>query len=401
MISNKEYYKTIVSMVPQWFISDHWAPHEINLNIKGDDTKYYISAYRNATPIMHRWKEKCEHLAEELLQRPSTNAKSIDEELIQATLVKEWLDLKGYVGDWERLFDYSRMLENRTYENSDISFTFIYNQKHSGDFDLLDNESMKILDVLGETQFTFFRIGKNWDYVDYDYVKWDDISDSSGYELVPQFVYPYKSILNQGECAITKTKRGDLIIYDGSGLLASCRKGEWKIYDPQPLKNAIVDHVGIYRIGCNLFEILFDLSYRRHGALILIDTDNVHESVVSNQSSIINHSSSPLYQTLSERLNSINIQSGDRKSISKELILELASVDGAIIFDAKGDLIAFGAMVNSHPDADGELGARSLASLSAHLHGMKVFKVSSDGQITLYYNNKDDDGEELVKLEFL
>ncbi|MHA4413325.1 diadenylate cyclase [Bacillus cereus] len=399
MMSTYDYYKIIVDLVPQWYSTKSQAPYDMEINIDGDE--YWISSNRNATPDVRRWKEKCLEVSIEVLNKPTTGSTIIDRELVQSRLVKEWLVLSGYPGDWERLFDYSRSLEARTYENSTIGFTYVYNPKKSGDICLIEDSNQKILDVLGETQYTFFKIGVNWTYLDYNYVTWHEIKKKNDYKLIPEFLYPYQSILEMGECAITKTKRGDLIIYDRSGLLASCRKGEWKIYDSRALKNNIVDYIGEYRVGCNLFEILFDLSYRRHGALIVIDTNNAYKKVINNQCSLIENGST-LHRALSGRINQINLNEGDITKVSKQLILELASVDGALVLDKSGSVLAFGAIINSHKDAHGEIGARSTAALSAHLFGLKVFKVSSDGEITLYqHNNPKNNDMELIRLNFL
>lgn len=399
MISTYEYFKILVDTVPQWYIAKHKAPFD--LEIKIDDDRYWVSSNRNPTPDVYRWKDKCLELASELLKIPSTGSQIIDRELIQSRFVTEWLKINGYNGEWVKMFDYSRSLENRTYENSAIGFTYVYNPDEKSDLSILDDENQKILDVLGETQYTYFKLGSNWTFIDYDYVKWDEISLKEDYKLIPEFLYPYQSILKKGECAITKTKRGDLIIYDRYGLLASSRKGEWKIYDSKALKNSLVDYVGNYRVGCNLFEILFDLSYRRHGALIIVDTDNRYKSVISNHSSLIENGST-LHRALSRRIQQINLSAAESKLVSKQLILELASVDGALCINRSGKVLAFGAIVNSHKDAGGEIGARSTAALSAHLFGMRVFKVSSDGEITLYYFNQPESSDpELIMLKFL
>lgn len=401
MMSTHEYFRIIIDIFPQWYTSKAEAPYNFEISINNDE--YRISSNRKPTPEANSWKDKCLQLASNLLSSPSTGSRIMDKEIIQSQFVKEWLEIKGYKGDWSKMFDYNRSLESRTYENAAIGFTYIYDPQKCGELSLLDDENQKILDVLGETQYTYFRVGDNWTFLDYNYVKWNEISLKNEYKLIPEFLHPYQSILQKNECAITKTKRGDLIIYDQYELLASSRKGEWKIYDSPALKNSLVDYVGAgnYRVGCNLFELLFDLSYRRHGALIIIDEKNQYKEAISNQSSFIEGGSS-LHQALSERIQQINFKAVESNLVSKQLILELASVDGALCLDNNGKVLAFGAIINSHGDAEGEIGARSTAALSAHLYGMKVFKVSSDGEITLYYDDQESDDEKgLIKLKFL
>lgn len=401
MLSSYDLFDLVVDTVPQWFIANDYAPHDIPFEINGN--KFYISALRNATPSLYKWKINCEKMSEELLSSNSTGSRKIDREIIQSKLVEEWLTISGYEANWSELFDYNRILETRTYENSTVGFTFVYSKSEEGQFKVLESGNhQKILDVLSESQYTYFKLGENWTYLNYDLVLHNQILDKTSYNLAPEFLYPYQSILQHKECAITKTKRGDLIIYDKYGLLASNRKGEWKIYDASALKNTFVDIAGDYNIGCNLFGILFDLSYRRHGALIVVDNLGNYKDYISNNTSFLDSEGSDFHQTMSSRLENISLKTVNPSVVSKQLILELASVDGALILGMDGKIKAFGAIIKNHPRANNEIGARSTAGLSAHYYGMKVFKVSSDGEITMYFNNNGPFTEtELIKMKVL
>jgi len=232
------------------------------------------------------------------------------------------------------------------------------------------------------------RVDSNWSFIDYDYIKWNEINQPDQYKLLPEFLYPYQSVLREGECGITRTKRGDLIIYDRTGLLASYRKGFWKIYEVTSIKNTIKSILGGHNhwMASNLFEMLFDLSYRRHGALIIIDKASKSEQFINNELSLINNGStgSKLHQALSNRLQGICLNDKDLDKISKPLLLELASIDGALVFDNKGKIISFGSMIKTHEKATTEFGARSSAALSAFYNKALAFKVSSDGEISLF-----------------
>ncbi len=400
MITNRELFELIVDTVPQWFISENEATYKIKINLNGEE--YYISAFRNATPELYSWLDKCSSLSSDLVMKNNTYSKFTDKQLIQSKLVLEWLKINNYEGEWDRIFDYSREMDCRTYENSTIGFTFIYDANSEGSIDIIANENQKIIDVLAETHNTYFKLGKGWRFIDYNYVKASELKTVTDYKLLPEFLFPYQSVLKQGQCAITKTKRGDLIIYDIYGLIASNRKGQWKIYEPRALKNTLVDLLPGYYIGCNLFEVVFDLSYRRHGALILFDLEDNYKDVISNSTSLLDGTGSSLHNALSNRLKEINVNKADNKIVSKQLLLELASVDGALVFSNNGSLLAFGAIIKTHLNAKGEIGARSTAALSAHYYGMRAFKISSDGEIVMYYDIVDEEGnKELIKIKFL
>lgn len=84
-----------------------------------------------------------------------------------------------------------------------------------------------------------------------------------------------------------------------------------------------------------------------------------------------------------------NIALGTKNALTrkKRLLLEVASMDGAVLFD-NHNLLAFGAMLNSHSQVGSHAGARTTAALSAFHAGGHPIKVSSDGDITVYFTSK-------------
>jgi DNA integrity scanning protein DisA with diadenylate cyclase activity len=87
----------------------------------------------------------------------------------------------------------------------------------------------------------------------------------------------------------------------------------------------------------------------------------------------------------------VNIRPGAIETAAryKRLLLELASVDGALIFSDKS-IQAFGAMVETHPKATGQYGARTTAALSAFHYGAHPIKISADGDVTIFFNSEDE-----------
>ena len=195
-----------------------------------------------------------------------------------------------------------------------------------------------------------------------------------------------------------------MCIRDSSeGIIVNKRKGNWYIYEPNDVWKTIKQKSPSNKIGENILELLLDLSYKRHGALIIFCEDcNLSECVVDKSSIIECIESSHLHKLLAPKIKEICITCPDVKDISKPLILELASIDGAIIFDKDtGNIKAFGAMIISHKDVS-EKGARSMAAMSAVKNNMIPFKVSSDGDITIYHEHFDTSGQsEIIKINFL
>jgi DNA integrity scanning protein DisA with diadenylate cyclase activity len=84
-------------------------------------------------------------------------------------------------------------------------------------------------------------------------------------------------------------------------------------------------------------------------------------------------------------VHSINIAAKEYEMRKKKMLLELASMDGAIIFDS-ANVLAVGAMIETHPFANDCAGARATAAKSAVHHGGTPIKISSDGEISLHFS---------------
>lgn len=386
MLTQEKIIEIIIDLVPNWGFSvesDQWFDFSLN------NISKRIQSVKKPTLALQSWMKQVDLEFPKMLNQQSSGSVIIDKKLIQERLVAKWLEAKGYNLKWSALFDYNRFLENRTYENAPIGFTFICNPEQKGSFSFFNKKHQKILDVLAETHHTYFRVGQDWRYCDYNFVHLEKIIQPRQYKLIPEFLYPYQCDLTENECGITRTKSGDLIIYSNSGLLAAYRKGLWKIYEIRSLKNSIHRILGNYWLAANLVEILFDLSYKRHGALIIVDSAGRFRDYINNKDSLIDTKDCDLRLALSNRIAGICLGKEDYPTVSKPLVLELASIDGSLVIDNSGKILAYGAMIKSHGNAV-EQGARSSAALSAYYHGAIPFKVSSDGEIVSYLQRPDE-----------
>src|SRR5262249_26304844 len=74
------------------------------------------------------------------------------------------------------------------------------------------------------------------------------------------------------------------------------------------------------------------------------------------------------------------------KGMPRSVLVELASVDGALVLDTSARILAFGAVLRTERSGrlKGAEGSRTKAAIGASYYGLAV-KVSSDGDITVYY----------------
>lgn len=394
----------IESMIPQYYRSSlAGAENVIKYILNGKE--FNLHASRTNTPKLNRLKEFVENNIDSLLNYNAPSLKS-NIESIEATVVKEWLRIKGFDANWFEMFEYLDRVTSRTNENLHVGINFIYNQNECGKEKIFNLGHDKIMDILSDSRYTYFKIGKNYTYLDYKCIQWNDIKNPVSYSQIPQFLQPYASILESTEeCAITMTRLGDIIIYSKSSIFASKRKGRWTIYEDGTLKNCFVDALAhlpgknSYWIACNIFDLVWDISYRRHGALLIIKPQSLPILVNNTESIIESAKAENIRFKMKEALKRIDLSS--KENSYKPIILELASIDGAIIFDECGKIEAFGAIVQTHPKANHCLGARTTGAMSALEHGYIPIKVSSDGDISLYKIVRDKCGnEETIELNF-
>jgi hypothetical protein len=83
----------------------------------------------------------------------------------------------------------------------------------------------------------------------------------------------------------------------------------------------------------------------------------------------------------------------------RRLLSELASIDGAVVFD-RNNVLAIGAVIKPHPGVGSHVGTRTTAAHSALRWGGIPAKVSSDGDVTIYFESQGEDGSSQAEIQF-
>jgi DNA integrity scanning protein DisA with diadenylate cyclase activity len=89
-----------------------------------------------------------------------------------------------------------------------------------------------------------------------------------------------------------------------------------------------------------------------------------------------------LHKAFDEALGDTKVQ-----NMSRVLLTELSGLDGGVVLDNKGRIIAYGAVLKASGRFNPSEGSRTKAAVSASRYGIAV-KVSSDGDITFYEGRK-------------
>ncbi len=381
---------TIIETVPQWYKSQVGL-NKFRLKLNNHSTEFW--SMRKLTPQSQKLFRDINNNMNSWLAYLGTTPTPDSYRKVKQEIALLWLKQRSSTIDWQKMLNYLEVLRYRTYENNVVTFNLVISSG-SGSTDITIKEIQKIIDPFATSQYTFIKVDESMKFLDYGQALWADIEDTKEYKYHPEFLHPLHSILKTGEFSVHFTVRGDVVLLDSSGLLASCRKGEWYVYDVYTFKNTIFDIMGNYRVGCNLFEVMFDLSYKRHGALLVYDPRKTMLPHIVNPGSVLSPNRGTYDDSrrmLSASTRKIKMGHKDHAQRKKNIFLELSSLDGAIIYDANS-VIAFGAMIESHANVGNQLGARTTATRSAFLWGGMPVKISTDGDIQIPFKSEDDQG---------
>jgi DNA integrity scanning protein DisA with diadenylate cyclase activity len=126
-----------------------------------------------------------------------------------------------------------------------------------------------------------------------------------------------------------------------------------------------------------------DISFRRSGGLFVIlrNTANLH-MIVRPGDAINERGRSPADAAFDSAVGG--------KAVARSVIVELASLDGAVVLNNSAAILAYGAVLRPRKlgRVRGSEGSRTKAAIGASFYGLAV-KVSSDGDITVYHRGKE------------
>jgi hypothetical protein len=381
---------TAVGVVPHWYLSPY-ARNTYELSAKQSVFKF--SSHSPLTPNLMLLQAFIQsRLADWLAKMPDSPAPRALQQIEEEIAVR-WLEISNPAVNWNKFIAYIEHIRFRTYENTRVMTNLVIGSGR-GTHSLADEKIQKIIDPLSSNMQVYFRVDQDLRFLDYQEILLKDVSESPEYRFIPEFLEPFASILQAGEFSMHLHRHGDFFIMDARGLLAANRKGHWHLYDAPSVKNSVCAVLGSDALGSSLFELMFNLSYRRHGALLVYDPQHLVLGQIMNPESVIGgESPSPdeARGMIAPVIRDIQLGRTDRLVRKKNLFLEVAGLDGAVVFDDQ-ELLALGAMIKPHPRLGSYLGARTIAAHSAYRYGGVPVKVSTDGEIQILFKSSDPEG---------
>jgi hypothetical protein len=406
-VTEAEIGREIIRLVPHWYEAE-CGPEEYSIPI-GPCTVHFYNHGRLPPNLSELLEKICSHTQDLPIDRFMEYAGAAD--VLMESFATEWLRMQSRELDWVKLIKYLETVSRRTSENLPVALTLII-RPGTGIGDITQPHLQKFFDRLASSPFTFTYLAVDGDLrlMNYGSVEWSHVNNATSCKFYPEFLHPIHSVMDDTDLVAHLTPHGDLVIMDKAGVLATKRKKKWRIYDARHFKSSLAYCLGNREVATNLIEVVFDLSFRRQGALLIYDPQHRIAERILNPETMMFQFGRRTGDTIHNRecgqvliRNSIeDIVSGRRTgSIKKKRqLIELASIDGAIVFDDTS-LLAVGALIRSHPDAGSHMGARATAAKSAYLWGAHPIAVSSDGDVTVHFRSRADDKQCDATMKFL
>lgn len=397
-VTETEIGREIIRLVPHWYEAE-CGPEEYSILV-GKFAANFCNPSK-LTPSLNALYEAICVRAQELPLERFLEYPGATDVLLESFAI-EWLRMQAREPDWVRLVKYLETVSRRTHENRPVALTLLI-RPGTGLGDISQAHLQKFFDRLAASPyaFTYLAVDADIRLMHYGSVEWSQVNNATSCKFYPEFLHPIHSVMSDVDIVAHLTSHGDLVILGKAGVLATKRKKKWKLYDIRSFKSSLAYCLGNREVAANLIEVVFDLSFRRQGALLVYDPEHQILPHILNPESIMvpfgrtngnGHAVRMMQcgQNLIGR--SIDDIAFGRKAGSlkkKRQLIELASIDGAVVFDDH-NLLAVGALIRSHSEVGNQLGARKTAARSAYLWGARPIKVSSDGDVAVYFQSSRD-----------
>jgi hypothetical protein len=192
-------------------------------------------------------------------------------------------------------------------------------------------------------------------------------------------------------CAVLSPSREIKIFAEGAELF-TFRGAAWHLLDLQAKYRLWAEAVGADALAMSIFQTALDLADARQGALFVVARDpaaGIPQLVAPADRLDVHVADGAAAGKGPSRRDLLHLLEGrSLTDLDPSVLAALASLDGAMVADRAGHLLAAGAILR-HPPSDDFLaggvieGARTTAALAASRFG-PVLKVSEDGIMTFF-----------------
>jgi hypothetical protein len=238
------------------------------------------------------------------------------------------------------------------------------------------------------TAFLVNRDGKVLDIIELN--EWDTRADSPG-TLAAPIAAPYqahaRATSGNHHICIILTPSHEIRVFAEGAQAFTFRNGGWHLLNVAAKYQSWKRAVGNDALANLIFQTALDLADMRQGALFVVLRDarqGIERLVAPADRLDLPHEHEPTDGVI-DRRDLLHFTAGRTATdLSPDVFRALATMDGAIVTDARGELLAAGAiLLHSGPPSVEMEGARTAAAYSAAQYG-PILKVSEDGLMTCF-----------------
>jgi hypothetical protein len=294
--------------------------------------------------------------------------------------------------DMGLIFSEMRHLAEQSYENKALAYGVILRGKKStGDevfpSEFLEKKRYRALSDGFRTAFEISSDGRVLGLMDLQ-------ATSPGQNLqhfYPEWCEHIAETATGSSCGICLTRHGDILVFDSGNLRFTYRVGRWQYWNHQHVcdifrNRARVQHVPtnvLPKVVRSIYRAALDVSFRRSGGLfVLLRSQRSKAKLIIPGDGIGDKRRERIYEIFDETLGDANV-----RTMSRAVLTEIAGLDGGVVLNNKGHILAYGAVLKASGRFSPSEGSRTKAAIAASRYGIAV-KVSSDGDIAFYEGRK-------------
>lgn len=202
-------------------------------------------------------------------------------------------------------------------------------------------------------------------------------SSQLGLDYVPYRLNAIADWADGGRIALVLNRLGEQLVFRNKKLTFAKRRGEWQYYAHelylrrmQPPQNRVLREA--------IYQSCLDISFARSGGCIIVvrsgSLGDVGE-IISEPDLLSGANPSIKAKTISAMLN------GKFQDLDRRLRQELLALDGAMVLDHLGNIVAAGAIISVPGGSEG--GGRTAAAKKGSSLGLGI-KISEDGGISVF-----------------
>lgn len=344
-------------------------------------------------------------LASKLLSKSNKMDASIlgsIEETFDELVVAKYLKKKhGLELDPFSIFQQLKRLSAQTYENKTLTFGCIVDSnddsKPANDAEFpasyFEFKRYRALSDGYHTAYKLSKKGKLVSFLEIPRVPLHSLHEQG--KWFPDWSRDFALYCIGGKIGIWLTRHGDILIFEDGNMRLSYRLGKWQYWNHRHLTNLIkslaraqnVTKKKLQEIISSLYRTSLDISFRRTGGLLVLLRNRTDILEIVREKDLIGAPNRQAAQTAFD----LSLGPPEIQQISRQVLVELSSLDGAVILNNNGEILAYGAVLKVKKyggEVQKQEGSRSKASVGASFFGIAI-KISSDSGISIFQKGKE------------